>query len=278
MKLQRFFLISFFAIGILSSCSNDPADQESGSTNTASSTTTNAATKIEPVAKEKKPDAAVQGIKGKIAAMSETISFPGNPKKALRKNVFKYDENGNRIELSMYRADGKLSSTIKSTYDANGIITGEQTFLGDGKLDVISTIKTDAKGNIIEQNDSRPADNGATSYKYVFKYDEKGQQTERIAYKGSNILSFRYEFTYDENGNRAEWRQYGPANSVVGKVVYKYDASNNLIEEKHFTGFGILKATYVISREFDKKNNWIREKKMENNTVIEIKEREIKYR
>jgi|GEM_PF-2002159 len=284
MKRPGFYLI-LFGLSILSSCSNDPADQESGKTNTASSSVNNAPTTmasvstpttIASVAKVKKPDAVVQGIKGKVEVMSETTSFPGNPKRVSSKNVFKYNKNGDRIELSSYRA-GKLSSTIKATYDVNGIITGEQTFLADGKVDVNSAIKTDAKGNIIEQNDTRPVDNGLFTYKYLFRYDEKGQQIERIAHKGNGTLSFRYEFKYDDKGNRIEWIQYGQRNAIVGRVIYKYDANNNLIAEDHFDGDGVLKAAYVVSREFDKKNNWILQKKMQNDTVVEIKEREIKY-
>lgn len=284
MKRPGFYLI-LFGLSILSSCSNDSADQESSTTNSASSSVNSAPTTIASasapttlasVAKVKKPDAVVQGIKGKVEVMSETTSFPGNPKRVTSKNVFKYNKNGDRIELSTYRA-GKLSSTIKATYDANGIITGEKTFLADGKLDVNSAIKTDAKGNIIEQNDTRPVDNALFNYKYLFRYDEKGQQIERIAYKGNGTLSFRYQFKYDDKGNRIEWIQYGPSNAIVGRVIYKYDANNNLIAEDHFDSNGVLKAAYVVSREFDKKNNWILQKKMQNDTAVEIKEREIKY-
>ena len=269
--------LAFFILISISSCSNDPAEQESGTTNTASTTASTAPATIASVAKVKRSDVTVQGMKGKVEVMSETISFPGNSKRVSSKNVFKYNKNGDRIELSNYKADGKLNSTIKATYDSNGIITGEQTFLADGKVDVNSIIKTDTNGNIIEQNDTRPADNALLNYRYLFRYDEKGQQIERIAYKGNAVLLFRYEFKYDENGNRSEWTQYGPTNSIVGKVVYKYDANDNLIKEDHFGGDGTLKATYVVSREFDKKNNWIRQKKMQDSTVIEIKERKIKY-
>ena len=277
MKHPVFCLLPLFILIIISSCSNDSADQESGTTNTASPTASTASAPIESAAKVKRSDAAVQGMKGKVEVMSETISYPGNTRRVSGKNVFKYNKNGDRIELSSYKADGKLSSTIKTTYDANGIITGEETFLPDGKVDVKSIIKTDAKGNIIEQNDTRPADSTLFNYRYLFKYDEKGQQIERIAYKGNGVLSFRYEFKYDENGNRSEWTQYGPSNALVGKVIYKYDANNNLIEENHFGSDGILKATYIVIREFDKKNNWIRQKKMQDSTVIEIRERQIKY-
>lgn len=278
MKRPGFYLIPLFFLIILSSCSNDSADQAAGTTNTASEKANNApATIVSSAAKEKRSDAAMQGLKGKVEVMSETIHFPGDSKKSSSKNVFKYDDKGNRIELANYRADGKLNSTLKSTYDANGNITGEQTLLGNGTVDFTSVIKTDSKGNRVEQDDKRAGNNVLFNYKYYYLYDEKGQLLERIAYKGNGAFSFKYVFKYDDNGNKTEWVQYGQDSSMVGKVVYKYDTKNNLIEQTEFKKDGSLKAQYAYSYEFDKKNNWIRQKKMLDNKVVEIKEREFKY-
>ncbi|HET6767891.1 MAG TPA: hypothetical protein VFH08_10850 [Chitinophagaceae bacterium] len=279
MKRPGFYLIPLFALLFFASCSNDTADQTSGTTNTASPTVTNAPAPIVPSdAKEKKSDVAVQRLQGKVEVMSETIYFPGNTKKVSTKNVFKYDDNGNRIELSNYKPDGSLNSTIKSIYDANGNITSEQTLLGNGTVDITSTIRTDAKGNRMEQDDKKAGNsNPLFNYKHYFKYDEKGQLIERIANRANGAFAFKYGFKYDDNGNKTEWTRYGPDNSILEKVVYKFDAKNNLIEETKYKPDGSLKEAYTYSYEFDKKNNWIRQKKMQDNTVVEIKEREIKY-
>ena len=141
-------------------------------------------------------------------------------------------------ELSNYGADGKLTSTIKYTYDANGVLTKEETLLGNGTVDMVSTVKTDAKGNKIEQEDVRPNGNIMFNYKHVFTYDQKGQILERVAFRGNGALLFKYNFTYDDRGNRIEWLQTGPNNTIVGKVVYKFNVNNNMIEEIHFKGDG----------------------------------------
>jgi hypothetical protein len=60
--------------------------------------------------------------------MSETFLAGERPKKFI-KNVFKYDANGNRTELSNYKGDGKLSSTIRSTFDANGKLIKRRNFI-----------------------------------------------------------------------------------------------------------------------------------------------------
>jgi len=274
MKWSNFYAFLFFAAIFFSSCSDDATDKkDSPTTNeSVSSTPTNLS-----VAEQKRSDIAVQGLKGKVEIMSESI-LPGEGSKKVRsKNVFKYDANGNMIELANYKADGKVNSTIRSTYDPNGKLIKEETFLGDGKADLVSAIKTDAKGNKIEQEDVRPMGNIIFNYKYYYRYDEKGQQTERIAYRGNGTLLFRYIFKYDDNGNKTEWIQQGSDSSVVGKVIYKYNEKNNLVEQTEYKGNGSVNANYTYSYEFDKKNNWIRQKKIQDGKVVEIKTRDIKY-
>ena len=279
MKRPAFYLACLFFSIMSASCSNDPADQEVATTTTASPSVTGApAPIIQSDAKEKKSDVAVQRLQGKVEVMSETIYFPGNSKKASSKNVFKYDDKGNRIELANYKPDGSLNSTIKSIYDANGNITSEQTILGNGTVDITSTIRTDAKGNRMEQDDKKAGNsNPLFNYKHYFKYDEKGQLIERIANRANGAFAFKYGFKYDDNGNKTEWTRIGADNSILEKVVYKFDAKNNLIEETKYKPDGTVTEAYTYTYEFDRKNNWIRQKKMQDNTVIEIKEREIKY-
>jgi len=275
MKWSNFYSFLFFAAILFSSCSDEATSDKKDSPTTnesASNTPTNLST-----AEQKKSDVAVQGLKGKVEIMSESFVRGEGSKKALSKNVFKYDVNGNMIELSNYKADGKLNSTVKSTYDANGKLTKEETLLGDGTVDLVSAIKTDAKGNKIEQEDVRPMGNILFNYKYYYKYDEKGQLIERIAYRGNGTLLFKYIFKFDDNGNRTEWIQQGSDSSIVGKVIYKYDIKNKLTEETEYDRSGNVSATYTYSYDFDNKDNWIRRKKMQDGKVVEVKERNIKY-
>jgi hypothetical protein len=275
MKWSNFYAFLFFAVIFLSSCSDDAATdkKESPTTNaTVSNTPTNLS-----VAEQKRSDVTVQGLKGKVEVMSESFLQGEGSKKPVSKNVFKYDGNGNMLELSNYKADGKLNSTIRSTYDASGKLVKEETLLGDGTVDLVSAIKTDAKGNKIEQEDVRPMGNIIFNYKYYYKYDEKGQQIERIAYRGNGSFLFKYIFKYDENGNKTEWIQEGQDSTVIGKIIYKYNEKNNLAEQTEYSGDASVKAVFTYSYEFDKKGNWIRQKKMQDGKVIEVKERNIKY-
>jgi len=279
MKRTSLYLIPLFSIIILSSCSNDSDEKETGtSTVTATATTSNTSAPLTSAAKEKKSDVAVQRLKGKVEVLSESVFLAdAKSKNPTTKLVFKYDENGNRTELSSYKSDGKLISTVKSTYDANGFLTGEQTIVEGGRVDMTSTIRTDAKGNRVEQQDKRDTGNPLFNYKHFYQYDEKGQLITRTAYSGNGALFFKYDFKYDDNGNKIEWIQTGPDNTVVGKVVYKFDEKNNMIAETQFRRDGSIKGDFTYSYDLDKKGNWIRQRKMQDNKVIEIKEREFKY-
>ncbi|TMI95273.1 MAG: hypothetical protein E6H08_06515 [Bacteroidetes bacterium] len=262
-----------FTAIIFCSCS-DEADKKEPEvpTATASSTAANSS-----AAGQKRTDVAVQSLKGKVQVMSESLLPGEGSKKVLSKNVFKYDANGNRLELSNYNADGKMNSTIRSTYDVSGKLIKEETLLGNGTVDMVSTIKTDANGNKIEQQDVRPTGNIIFNYKYIYKYDEKGQLIERIAYRGNGTFLFRYIFKYDDKGNKTEWIQQGSDNSVIGKVIYKYNEKNNPVEEIHYGQDGTIKETYTYKYDLDRKGNWTRQKKMQDGKLIEIKERDIEY-
>jgi len=275
MKMSNFYAFLFFTAMFFSSCSDDAATDKKDSPTTnesVSSTPTNLS-----VAEQKKSDVAVQGLKGKVEVMSESILPVEGPKKVLSKTVFKYDANGNMTELSNLKSDGKVNSTIRYTYDASGILIKEETKSGNGNVVLVSSIKTDAKGNKIEQQDVRPTGDAVFNFKYYYKYDKKGQLTERIGYRGSGSILFKYIFNYDDAGNRIEWIQKGPDTSIVGKVIYKYNEKNNLTEQTEYNGNESVKANYTYSYEFDKKNNWIRRKKMQDGKVVEIKERDVKY-
>src|SRR4026209_2887044 len=213
MKWSSYYIVLFFSI-ILSSDSDNAGDKETG-TNTAAESAGNTPA-IASVAKEKRSDIAAKGLKGKVKVLSEATYFTDMVKRKLSsKTVFKYDKDGNRIELANYRPDGKINSTVKSVYDANGNLTNEQTTLADGKLDVNSTIKTDAKGNKIEQEDIRPGGDVLFNYKYQYHYDEKGQLIEHIAYRGNGSFLFKYDFKYDDKGNKTEWIQTSSDSTVV---------------------------------------------------------------
>ena len=87
-----------------------------------------------------------------------------------RKTVFKFNNDGNKIEESHYDSDGELFSKSKYTYDE--------------------------KGNIIE--DSSYDSDGGLKWKWKYTYDEKGNKIENRLYNVNNVLEEPMELITNE--------------------------------------------------------------------------------
>src|SRR5258705_4680912 len=104
MKWSNYYVILFFAAIFFTSCSDDTGKEKKNSPTTSESN--NSLATNSNTAEQKKPDIAVQGLKGKVQVMSELYYTAGGSKKLSSKNIFKYDENGNQVELTNYNPDG----------------------------------------------------------------------------------------------------------------------------------------------------------------------------
>lgn len=280
MKSQKHLLCIFFIVSVLASCSNGDNNDPADSAQAANTSTPVPATEtLKSDAKIKRSDAAAQRLHGKVQTMTETL-YPGeNTKKFSSKNIFKYDEKGNRLELASYKSDGSLNSTVRSSYDSAGKVASEETILANGTVDTKSVIKTDENGNRVEQSDIKqnPKANKLFNHRYVYRYDAQARMIEWLAYQGNGSFFFKYIFTYDAIGNRTEWLQLTQTNQIIGKVEYKYDDKNNIIEERKYKGDGSQTEANTFTYEFDKKGNWTRQKKIQNGAVVEVRERVYKY-
>lgn len=280
MKWQIHLFSMFFIAFIVTACSDSDTDDPVASSQAANTNTPAPSTEtLQSDAKEKRSDAIVQRLKGKVQTMTETV-YPGkNVKKFSLKNMFKYDENGNRLELTNYKPDGSVNSIVRTAYDSSGKVVSEETILADGTIDTKSVVKTDENGNRVEQNDIKQKSKGNNNFnrKYLYRYDAKAHMLEWLAYQGNGNFFFKYNFTYDPNGNRTEWLQLTQTNALIGKVEYKYDDKNNIIGENKYKGDGTLTESSTFTYEFDKKGNWVRQEKIQNGAVVEVRERVYKY-
>lgn len=280
MKWQIHLVSMLFMVLIVTACSDSDNNEQASSTQAANTNAPAPSTEtLQSAAKEKRSDAAAQRLKGTVQTMTET-AYPGeNAKVFSLKNMFKYDKNGNRLELVNYKPDGSVNSIVRSAYDSAGKVVSEETILADGTVDTKTVIKTDEKGNRVEQNDIKQNSKGnlLSNRKYLYRYDADAHMVEWHAYQGNGNFFFRYTFTYDANGNRTEWSQLTQTDQLIGKVAYKYDEKNNIIEETKYKGDGTLIETSTFTYEFDKKGNWVRQKKIQNGAVVEVRERVYKY-
>ena len=69
----------------------------------------------------------------------------------IRKNISKYDSNGNKVEGSSYNLDGKLDRISIYKYDSNGNMVEELFYDSDEKLDRKSIWKYNDKNRLVEK-------------------------------------------------------------------------------------------------------------------------------
>lgn len=160
----------------------------------------------------------------------------------------------------------------------------------------------DKDGNLIEHRIG--IDKNSSFGKWTYKYDNKKNQIERIGFISGDFVE-RWIHKYDTYNNRiAEimvgqnedsdedeklifeynskrqithqiYISYGP-NSARFEYMYKYDRYNNLIESKEIDNYGKVQIT-INKYKFDRMNNWIEKYSFVNGLPSQYFRRKIKY-
>jgi hypothetical protein len=112
---------------------------------------------------------------------------------------WKYNTQGQKIEVNSFYKDGTLISKTEFQYDLKGNVTSEFKYLNNGTL--------------------------LNSYEY--EYNEKNQRTILIEYSSSGIKVQDKKYIYDKYGNISTEFSFG---EISGKYIYKYDDKGNWIE------------------------------------------------
>ncbi len=89
------------------------------------------------------------------------------------KEVKKFDDKGNVIEVMSYSDSGKLWQIETSIYDTSGKLMELRNYYGDSSL----------------------------NYKYVYTYNSEGQKKQEIRYYGDGVISAKTIYSYDKKEN-----------------------------------------------------------------------------
>jgi len=99
----------------------------------------------------------------------------------IRKNISKYDSNGNKVEDSSYDSEGSLSGKSIYKYDSNRNKVEMSNYDSEGSLFWTYIYKYDSNGNMVERffydSDEK------LDRKYIWKYNDKNRLVEIIKYK-----------------------------------------------------------------------------------------------
>lgn len=213
---------------------------------------------------------------GKLIS-SEYFYYDGKPGD---KELHKYDERGNLIEIDYDLNTGKLKYFFD--YDSNNNKIREKSYLEDSlfytgtmiyddKNDLVEEIKYyisaesvdtlrysykyDAKGNLLEFSKVSPDTNETFTEKYMF--DTKDNILEYASNNSKGNLEYRYIYKYDIRNNLSELSVYNRDNMSDRKEKYSYDIDNRMIENVTLNADDSI--IRKISKKYDKKGNVVEE-------------------
>ncbi len=215
------------------------------------------------------------GDNDKIVEGSEIRYYNGS---LMSKNISKY-KDGNRIEGSIYNADGNLDSKYTSKYDKDGNRIEISFYDADDSLVSRGKYKFDKDGNGIESKMFNP--DGSLHSKVTFKYDENGNEIEANYTSNDGSFDYQYISQYDKSGNKLERKIYDPKGNLKYRYTYKYDEHGNVTERSEFKADGTLNGKFTTKYEYDKVGNWIKVTKhrteYEKEIAVSITERTFEY-
>ena len=155
----------------------------------------------------------------------------------LQKEVFIFDNKGNKIEELLYDDDGELEQRITIKYNSLNL--------------PVKFIYEDDNGKIIQ--------------KFVHQYDERDYLVQLTGYDDKGRMSEKSYYTYNQQGNITQYTGFGQFENQ--KIYYKYDLSGKLTEQI----FTDTKDNFIEKITFQYENQYKTEKRIclnENNQTL----------
>lgn len=191
--------------------------------------------------------------------------------------TFKYDEKGNKIEMTCYNSDGSLNDKTTYKYDIKDNQVEIIMYNSNEKLEEKSEytyndkdIKMDGKLELFKPD-------GSLDFSTIYNYDEKGNKIELYSYESNRNFRNNDTFKYDDKGNLIEFISLYPNGNVYSKDTYKYDEKGNQIEKITFNSNSEIKENITTKYDYDENENWVKKNVYSNKTLLYIKERKIEY-
>jgi len=186
-------------------------------------------------------------------------------------SISKYDKNGFKISYHLEDAT-RIYQSVKIINDSTGHRASETVY--DARKEIIAKRIYKQNENKIEMIEFSAS--GIEKSKKISKYNQYLNKIEEEKYDkgGDKLLSVI--FRYDKNQLLVYESQFNFKPIVIySETTYRYNDNKDIIYKKIVTGRNIVAYKYYY--EYDRKQNWIKKIKYENDNAIQIQEREIKY-
>lgn len=157
-----------------------------------------------------------------------------------------YDVKGNKVEETLFGADGSIAQRIVYTFDAQGRATGFEEHSYGLSTPRRHVYVLGEKGERVEYKIVQP--DGKAGEKRLYKYDAQGRLTEELLHEHKGQLLSRNVHAYDEAGRPTSQTRYDANGSVSSIAKVTYDAQGRPVERTRHEG-DVL--TYRIRYRYD---------------------------
>ncbi|HEX8456431.1 MAG TPA: hypothetical protein VF656_03840 [Pyrinomonadaceae bacterium] len=203
-----------------------------------------------PFVKRPKSDAEDEGLKGKVKTVfteAEDLSGTWSVQKRKPSSMEYYNEQGYLTKRESYDYRGNPSDIT-----VYGYLDGDRA---SNTESVEYEYNPPAMMIAAPAGEAKPTYDPRYSYKFKFKYDERGNLLEKSWIGNDGKLWLRY--VYNHKGNQKEELVYSADGSLNQKYVYTLDDKGNEIEEIVYeTKRNTVRNKYAFTYEFDAQGNW----------------------
>ncbi len=135
------------------------------------------------------------------------------------KYSYTYDNNGKRIKTSRYNSKGEMINYYKYDYDDDGNKTKAYCYDMKGNLEEYYVYDYDGDRNLVEEKWYSSL--GKEVYNIENDYDN-GMKTQTYTYDENGDLIYKYVLRYDDKGNIIEETKYDNKDEQAGFIQYAY--------------------------------------------------------
>jgi YD repeat-containing protein len=204
----------------------------------------------EPAAKKLKSDAEDEGLKGRVKIVTteeEDLSGTWVVGKRKPSSTYYYNDQGNIVKKELYDYRGNpMDITVYGYIDGDRVSQSKSIRY---EYDPPPIMSRPGPAGSETKRDPR------YSSKYKYKYDDRGNLTEKEMYLNDGKLWMRFVYKYKDS--QKEESVYSSDGSLNQKYLSRLDVKENVIERTDFNvKDNSVRNKYSYTYEFDAKGNW----------------------
>lgn len=158
--------------------------------------------------------------------------------KGIIESEYLYNEDGQCYKLISHDEKGEIAYWIESKYNERGEKVKDTTYRADGSVWSITEYQWLEDGRRGGQTDTSYDENGNITGKRVCEFDENENFTKETYYNMDGTMDCYNIYEYDSRNNWTKKTSYDGAGKITTYFTKEYDSDNNLVKETNYDGAG----------------------------------------